>query len=779
MKIDKNHIKVLSVLSIAASDTREDTLKSIIIRTLFVKSEIALKSISSSIKEEFDFEPYDAELVPLMQFLIDEGKVNVADGKAKLTVEEIELIKKQDTKVTDEDKERFQNFKNFITEKLDEQLDITRIKFLWLVFLEYLYDSFYEYGFDALKTLHPYIQNGENGNGPFNDILHKALSRIREKDENLCEIFKKIVEQFPDFASEKDIEFISDLAQKTLSFTSLGIKPELAFETLNHKLIDWVLYLDTNVLYSLLNLHSHPENQSCLALIKLIQSNKDYIQINLRYSELTYRELGSKKADFSLLDEKMTDSAIRALLKSENLDDFSRKFYQDLLEKRDSTLHPSKVIELAQQTLKRDIIEIGRNAKRLENLGEEYIEKCMDDYASFVSNKNKIKEEFCLIKNIPFHPYYRSDRQIRHDVSLREILIDSRNIKNGQDLSLNNIKFFAITLDDLLIAYDRSKIRDYYDEKSFPVFFKPSFLLNKLIKVLPIKTVDYKKAFIKAITTKGYNKNPKRSEDVLKIVNYLKSKGIDDEKVIYNIITEDLFLEKFREHFGDKDFNSGEFIESELNREFKQRQTELDEIRKELELSKTITDETENEKTSLSKKVSVLESDLNQYKKALETLSGKIKILVTRNPKEKQIDIEFGNDSKNEAPSENNGKQTNSIYKIELRHSVSEQIESIRERYLKSWQNKVWWNLFWVIPLITLGCFLVIPNEVFSIETTKSDGDKSNLWSIIIGLIAFLCNGFFLKILYQRYFNEREKKARKENAKIPQQLQQKLEELNR
>jgi len=261
----------------------------------------------------------------------------------------------------------------------------------------------------------------------------------------------------------------------------------------------------------------------------------------------------------------MSDSSIKALLKTEKLDDFSSKFYQDLLEKRESTIHPSKVIELSQRTLKTDMVEIGRTGKRLEKIGNDYIDSRIVDYYKFIENKNRVKEEFCVEKGVKFNEIYRSERQVRHDVSLREIVLDSRKIKEGEELTLNNAKYFALTLDGLLISYDKYNVKNYSDERSFPVFFKPSYLLNKLVKVLPIKTVDYKKAFIKAITTKGFYKNTRKSDDILKIVNYLKSKGINDEKVIYNLISEDIFLEKFREKSTDSSFNQGEFIESRLN----------------------------------------------------------------------------------------------------------------------------------------------------------------------------------------------------------------------
>ena len=778
MKDIGSHIKILSALSMAASDTRSDTLSSVVIRTLFVKEKISSNKIISAIQEEFGFEPYEPEIFPLLKVLKEEKKIEIVDNELCLTDSEKERINNLEVSLDDKDRERFQNFKNFIIDTLEETIEVGKIKILWFIFLEYLYDSFYEYGHDAIKTLHPYIDSGTS-NGTYEDVLQKAITKARENEEQLVPIFKKIVNRFPDFASEKDIEFLNDLAQKTLSFSSLGLKPELAEDAVNYSIVDWVLYLDTNVLYSLLNLHSHPEDEACHALVNLIQSNNEYIKIKLRYSEQTYRELGSKRADFALLDDKMTDSSIRALLKSDNLDDFSRKFYQNLLSNRDSTIHPEKVIELSQRTLKQEKIEIGRTGKRLESLGEEYINSRITDYFSFIDAKNNIKREFCDSKNIPFHSTFRSEQQAAHDISLREILIDSRKIKEGEELTLNNVRFFAVTLDDLLISYDKSQVRDYHDEKSFPVFFKPSFLLNKLIRVLPIKTTNYKKAFIKAITTKGFYRNTKRSEDILKIVNYLKSKGIDDERVIYNLISEEIFLEKFRRHSEDEGFDTGDFVESELNREFKVKQDQLEKTKKELDATKGRTDEAERKNELLDSKKNELETEINSYKNALNKFSKRVRNLEKDYERVSQTTLNFEAAEERSKASHamdiaEKEKVKSENIKNSLKYSIRSQIDSTRDADLSKWQRSVWWNLCWVVPLLIFGYLLVTSNEIVNFGPLKDE----NTVQMGLGVIAFLCNLFFFKLVYDRYLNETAKKTRRENAKIPEHLKRQLEELD-
>jgi hypothetical protein len=505
MKDLKNHLKILSTLSVAASDTRKDTFISVVIRTLNEINSCERKELSAYINEQFGFEPYQPELDEIVNFLLKERRILEKKNVLSLSIEEKETIDDQDLETRDKEKSRFQNFKNFIKDELDNELESDKIKLLWDTFLEYLYNSFYEYGEDAIKTLHPHIKNGDRNNY-YENILSNTIKKIDHSDLKI--LFKKIIERFPDFASTEDINFLNDLAQKTISFSSLGFQAEIAQNTIDHEIVDWTLYIDTNVLYSLLDLHTHPENDACKALIQLVRDNKDHIKVKLRYSDITYKELGKKKVDFDLLDDKLTDSSIRAMLKSENLDDFSRKFYERLLENRESTIHPSEAIALSQTTLKHKTIEIARNAKRIEHLGDDYINAKIQEFFEYINTKNEIRKEFSDSKNVPFVQIEKSEKQAQHDITLRELLLESR-LKElkGEEVSLNSIKYYGVTLDDLLIQFDKSKTRDNLDVNSFPVFFKPSFLLNKLVRVLPIQTKDYKKAFIKAITSKGFHKD--------------------------------------------------------------------------------------------------------------------------------------------------------------------------------------------------------------------------------------------------------------------------------
>ncbi len=766
MSKNKDYLKVLSTLSLAASDAREDTLTSIILNTLYERGALNKLEICTEIEKIYGFAPYTDEIFYLLRKLSEKNSIEDKDDKFHLNSEQKKRLDDLDIILRDQEKARFQNFKNFITEELKAKIDLSRIKLLWEVFKEFLYSNFYEYGEDALYRFHPHLE-GENKSLKDEDFYQIAFLRLKEKELN--PIFRTIVEKFPDYASKEDINFLNDLAQKTLSFASLGSNPDLVESALDKNLLDWVLYLDTNVIYSLLGLHSHPENESSEALIKLIKDNSQQINIILRYSELTKKELNSKRDEFNLLDEKLPDSSIRAMLQTDNLDDFSKQFYEQLLQDRNSTIHPSQVIDLSTDLLKKREIDISRNQKRVEELGEDYLNIKVQEYRRFIDTKNDIRQEFCREKKIPFRPIYRSDKQIIHDITLREIIISQRGSslkKKNIEPSFNTVKYFAVTLDQVLMDFDKSQLKNYDDEQSFPIFFRPSFLLNKLVKILPIKTSDYKKAFLKAVSSRGFNKDIKKSRDILKIVNFLKSKGIDNEDVIYNMISEELFLEKFKENQKDPEFNQEIFIESELNREFKERE-------KELKRTKNILSKKENEVEIQSKKSKgleekklSLEEELQQYKIALTQLNKDVKNLKKR-PIENSTQAALNFEAEEE-------KAKKEEYKQELIYQIENEIKIFKTNEFKRWQRKSLYSLLILIPL-TLFCLSII---LFPSLIPDSTIDPTTI-RLILGFLTFLIDGLLVKIIYARYWDENNMEKKRIRIEAPHTLKSKLDKLTK
>jgi hypothetical protein len=324
---------------------------------------------------------------------------------------------------------------------------------------------------------------------------------------------------------------------------------------------------------------------------------------------------------------------------------------------------------------------------------------------------------------------------------------------------LNSVRFFGVTLDEILLKYDKKNVRDYNDEKSFPVFFKPSFLLNKLVRVLPIKTDDYKKAFLKAVASRGFNKDVRKSNDILRIVNYLRKQGIDEEQIIYSLISEELFLEKYKNEKSNSDFNQGDIIESEINRIFRKKEEELALAKQELKLNEEKLTESSKTTKELTEAQEAIMKELELYKKAIPKLKSDIENLKKQSLQESpQQQINF------EAADSNFKVE---FYKGKLKDTIEQEIKDFKIKSIRKWRKSLWWNLFWVIPLTTILLY-------FLFFYTFPYG--SFLPNLVIALLLIVLDGIFIYQIKMRYWDEGNINNRKKNIEIPKELSDRLKE---
>lgn len=114
-----------------------------------------------------------------------------------------------------------------------------------------------------------------------------------------------------------------------------------------------------------------------------------------------------------------------------------------------------------------------------------------------------------------------------------------------------------------------------------------------------------------------------------------------------------------------------------------------------------------------------------------------------------------------------------SEHKNKIRHKIEGQIEDYISSQLKKWQNKIWWNLVWVIPF-TVVCLWII---LFPSTISQLEGDTVTI-RIVIGIFFLIFDGLFLYLIRSRYWDESNKKVKKDNIPIPPNLKQEMQKLN-
>lgn len=740
---------MLNALSLASSDARQDTLISVILNTVYEKRSIERTNLAGSISDIYGFVPYEAELNEVLDSLISRDRLLSENGFLSLSEGEIARFNQLDIELRDSEKVRFSNFSQFLVSEIEAGLENREIKLLWQAFRNYLYNSFYEFGEEAITILNPYLQSKSGANT--DDILNVSLLELKEP--KLKKVFKSLINKFPDYISENELNFLNDLAQKTISFASLGFEPGMLEDASDKGIISWVLFLDTNVLYSLLNLHSHPESNACKELIKLINDNVSNIDVKLRYSTITHQELLRKRGEFKHLSDNLSNSSIKGILKSEYIDDFSRQYYEGLLLRRESTIHPSQVIELSQEILKKQSIEISQDSKRIDQLGESYLGVKIQEYLNYITTLNEFRKEAYEKKGIAEDRQvfkHKSDSQATHDIVLREVIKHKRFevVKDAEHITFNAVRYYVVTLDDVLIKYDTRELTGQIHEKSFPVFFKPSFLLNRLVKLLPIKTDNYKRAFIKAITARGFNKDIRKSHNIIRLVNYLKGLGIDNEDLVYSVISKDLFVKKFSEFQDEKD--SKAFVESEVNRIFDETLDELEKAKEQLESNiqeqirmRSKAQELIEARGLAEEKKKEVESSLKIYTDALAKLKKRIEILEkdrVDKPESKQGLIDFAEPLRKE----------NEILQNRLRKIEENKANEYRDKKVRRWKRGST-VLFASSVMLSVLSIYFLPSHL----------------DILKVVLTILFNGFSAPIFILRHFNESNIKSYREGIRLP------------
>jgi len=676
--------KIIRSLDLSKSDARDKTIEGIIEYILYCINEtITAENLNYFIKEELTIELYKTDLEDALNKLINDGTVkrDSSSNKYSLSDERNIELKRIELLNSQAKENRYESFAENIKKYSDKSLSNEEIKIIWNVLSEYIYECYLQHGKNAL--------NAFSGKKSINDsdidvtqILNKYSSQF--EDKNLEKVFKKYIGNFSNEVSTESLDYLVGLANKTEAFFALGLSKEDYDQIYKDIIFDWTIFVDTNFLYSILDLHAHPDNEASKVLIEL----GNQLQIKFKYLNITLQELQNKSKDFDIgIPQNLQYSQIQALIKSDQLDNFSMRYFEKKLVDMENTPHPIDVVGHAINNLKNKSITIFRTPFEQLSSDEEHLknqESKYNDYLNFLDEQRA--EKGYKIKG------FKDPKQIYHDTFLREAILYLRSAKVD---SINDVKYFGVTLDKRLIKFDNYLIMKKKDGINVPVFFSPSILLKKLLKYSPVKSDDYRRAFIKTISTPALDNNSFTSRIAIRSVKYFHNMGISDEKMILNCIKDEMFLNKFKE----LEINSellDEFVESQIQKNYQILNDNLIELEKSLdtknELIHEINDQSKhnmvnNEK--LAGEVDILKNTLKVYNVTINQLRNKSKKGVSIS---NQLTIE---DEKAKVSEE----QSTFFFKEENQklHGIILKLEA--DKLFRKWRNK---SLFLLIPVIII-----------------------------------------------------------------------------
>lgn len=619
----ENTNQIISALYLAKTDNREKMLSDLILTVLYnAQKPITLDELIKYIQDSFHLTPITYEVEQCLEVLTTIEDVCYRENTYILNEPSKENIYKSILRGNEETEKRQQTFNLIVRDIFDGNLEKEEIEVLWKIFNEYLIECFLIFGRKAIDFFLPYKDDAIAETETIQTETYKKLN-----SERLIPIFKKLLIEYPERLNEVELRYLSLLANRAEKFYSLGIQQADYERIKNLQITDLVVFLDTNVLYSILSLHSHPENSAIKELVRIAKEKQ--VGLRLVYLPRTYSELQNAKnyLDSLISKETFRISHIKAMLNSDTLNQFARQYYENKLENSDYP-HPSEKITYASEILKeRSIIIYNNRFHHLEN-NNELIENSIEEYREFERTLNYFYDS----EGLNYH-LNKEIKKIEHDVFLREAVKELRE----QSKSDNELHFICLTIDKSLLHFDKFRIKR---EKALngivtPNFIFPSLFIRKIRPFIPIITNNYRKAFLTSLTSPTFERElDKDTISVQKSVSYFKKLGIDDEEIIFNCIRKELFLEQVEEH--EKDSSVEEFIKSEIG-------IEIENVRVEINKLESNVKQVENEKLSLSdekeKKVTELVTQLSQKETTISSLENRLNQFEIETKKQRELDL--------------------------------------------------------------------------------------------------------------------------------------------
>ncbi len=548
----KNVDRVIKTIYLASSDIRSEMMNSLVENILYAWNEsISLQDICETITEEFNILPSQNEVRESLNQLKEQGQVVESNRGYVLTPSAKNGVDQKVKQNLQAEQTRYQNFKYVLGQIYAKPLSEKQHSELWQVYNNYINECFLQYQSDAIKMLMPYSMNDENGA----DLIKQHVSTF---EDPICkDIFPNLVTAYPNHLSDADLSYISLIAERAERFYSLGLPEEEYKAATDFSISNWILIADTNVLYSILKLRDHAEGEACLELVRLAKSG--LLGFRIVYLPITLKELKTKQHDLTerVIDVKLTPNQIDVLRGSGKLDPFVQPYY-DQLALNGQAVTPAERIDKAQYILKNEKVEL-YNPKQIYDLQEngQYLAQAYTNFYDF----ERLRNEARLQKGLSERPG-KSQLQAEHDILLREVILALRDGKT----SLAEVKQIGLTLDDILLRYDRYMIdRNRLPSSTAPSFFLPSMLLRRLRGFIPISTIDYRKAFYRAVSTKTFDPDNKPlSTLVQRSVAYFNALGIDNPQIMMQMLSDEIFLTGFEE--SDKQGHGQDFVSSEVNK---------------------------------------------------------------------------------------------------------------------------------------------------------------------------------------------------------------------
>ncbi len=441
-------------------------------------------------------------------------KIYLLDSKTKGDIENrIQEAYSLEQRVKEE---WFQSIKEINPQIPEKEMDQ-----LWKCLQSYMAKAFRRHGVQTIQLLNPTI--------PFDDEARKHLSTYLDEAMRECypgiaqDTSKNLIRLFFKSSTPKRTKYLVQLLDGTFTFFALTVDKETSLY-LKKSIKPLAIFLDTNFIFGILDLHSNPFNDISFELLEVIKKHK--LPFNIYYHEETLNELRRTIAISGerLRKHKWSQSLSRAAVVNNQLSGIELRYHE----------------KNAQTPIDPEIF-----VSKYEHITELLRDQGFKIYR--VSNSNTLKDEqrFRLVAEYEaFVSKYRPNRPkpyeaLNHDVAVWQTVMDLR--KKG-DSPLDAGAFF-LTADYNFYSFDWQNLRK---KESLGAVILPNQLMQILRPFIPA-TEDFDQHFVETFAIPEFRiVGSNYSTTCSKILSFLSTYNDLKEETAIRILTNEVLINQLR-----------------------------------------------------------------------------------------------------------------------------------------------------------------------------------------------------------------------------------------
>lgn len=323
----------------------------------------------------------------------------------------------------------FEELKLYIPSVSQETLEI-----LWNCLKSYLCNVFEQHGIQTLNFLNPNLKINDDDQKGLLSIIEQILKEYKEPVS--IEILSASINQFISNANEERTNYISQLADST--FTSFALTSDAeTVNFLNQRYNNLQLFLDTNFIFGILDLHKNSEDGSAREILEEVKKNR--LPFKLAYHPETLYEF--KRAfdarAMYVRASKWTRETSRVALAVDGLSPLEEMFHKQNI---DNEIDPSVFLD------KYDHVDL-----ILKDLG----------LIEFVPHSHTSDEEFAEIESdvVEYQTFYNSipNRKSKSYIGFKHDVVVLREVRrlNPKKTKFLESNAFFVSSDYILAKFEK------------------------------------------------------------------------------------------------------------------------------------------------------------------------------------------------------------------------------------------------------------------------------------------------------------------------------------